>query len=138
MLLCFKYSGVEKENDDFTSFFHHKVNKCDTCRDLLVVEKRLEKLQDAKRVPRHYNKSNEAYWFKGGKQVAAASLKRKALEQAPPPVPPPPISVMTELSRMTVADLSELLSELFGKKVGKRSKTVLINQILQEQGKRAE
>ena len=142
MLLFLNSTGVEKKNDDFRRFFIHKINKWDTCRDLVVVEKRLESLQDERRVPRHYRKANEAYWCNGGKQAAAANLKRKAHEQGPPPPPPPSPAVNglteTALSRMTVTALSKLVAELQGRKIGKYTKRVLINQILQEQEKRGQ
>lgn len=113
------------------------------------MEKRLEKLQSHRRVPRSNTKKNSQFWTEGGKQASAANLKRKTLEHAAstPPVPSTATSTTatvsshlseTALKAMTVAELSSVLSNLLGKRVGKRQKTVLVQQILQEQERRAE
>ena len=134
---------MEKKNDDFRRFFHSKINKWDTCKDLLVVEKLLQKLENTKRTPRKYVKKSEAFWCNGGKQAVARSVKRKAVEDLPPPpLPSPPTAGETELLNyetmmaMTVTTLAKKLSELQGKKIGKRSKAQLIQQILKEQERR--
>ena len=46
-------SGVEKKNDDFRRYFHRKINKWDTCKSLLTVEKREEVLEPWKQTARH-------------------------------------------------------------------------------------
>lgn len=87
LCIFFPFAGVEKKNDDFRRFFHSKINKWDTCKDLLVVEK----LENTKRTPRKYVKKSQAFWCNGGKQAVARSVKRKAVEDLPPPpLPSPP------------------------------------------------
>lgn len=58
------------------------------------------------------------------------------------PPPPPPNSSSFEklnektLKTMTTAELAKVLGSLLGKKVGKKSKTALVQHILEEQEKR--
>ena len=73
-------AGVEKKNDDFRRYFHRKINKWDTCRDLLIVEKHLEKLQEHKRTPSPYQKKDDTFWIGGGKEEAARVQREKSLE----------------------------------------------------------
>ena len=60
--------------------FHRKINKWDTCRDLLIVEKHLEKLQEHKRTPSPYQKKDDTFWIGGGKEEAARVQREKSLE----------------------------------------------------------
>jgi hypothetical protein len=54
--------GVEKKNDDCRRIHLFKSNKWDASRDVLLVSKRIEKLQDYERKPREYTKRNAEYW----------------------------------------------------------------------------
>lgn len=40
------WAGVEKENDDMRRYFHRKCNRWDSCRQILLVEKIEEVLED--------------------------------------------------------------------------------------------
>ena len=54
--------GVEKKNDDCRRIHLYKLNKWDAAKDVLLVSKRLENLQDFERKPREYTKKNAEYW----------------------------------------------------------------------------
>lgn len=149
----FQFSGVEKKNDDFRRFFQRKINKWDTCKDLLIVEKRMEKLKDSRRVPRTYEKRKKEFWEEGGKQAAVEKHKNK-ISKNMPSLPPPVLQLQHDddighsscpaeelsqvsLSQKTVKFLTERLALLTGKSVRKRKKVDLIKEILEIQEKRA-
>ena len=46
--------GVEKKNDDFSRYFHRKINRWDACTSLLLVEKRQEIVSEYERQPHKY------------------------------------------------------------------------------------
>ena len=68
------FTGVEKKNDDFRRYFYTKINRWDSAKDLLLVEKRQEALKDCERVKRGYVKRKESFWMEGGKQQAAKKV----------------------------------------------------------------
>ena len=70
------FTGVEKKNDDFTRYFYTKINRWDSAKDLLLVEKRQEALKDCERVNRGYVKRKESFWMEKGKQQAAKKVVR--------------------------------------------------------------
>jgi hypothetical protein len=65
--------GVEKLNDDCRRVHLMRSNKWDAPKDVLLVEKRLEHLAEYERIPRKYNKRNEAYW---NKNIRSSRAKR--------------------------------------------------------------
>ena len=69
-------SGVEKKNDDFRRYFHRRINKWDTCKSLLMVEKREEELEPWKKTARQYTKRDTKFWQEGGKQESARKVPR--------------------------------------------------------------
>ncbi|CAH3019308.1 unnamed protein product [Porites evermanni] len=60
-LKMFSGQGVEKKNDDFRRYFHTKITRWDAAKDLLLVDKRQEALQDYERVKRGYVKRKESF-----------------------------------------------------------------------------
>lgn len=61
-ILHFLYAGVEKLNDDCRRIHIQRSNKWDATKDILLVGKRLEHLQDYERTPRTYKKRAMDYW----------------------------------------------------------------------------
>ncbi|XP_074632729.1 uncharacterized protein LOC141891647 [Acropora palmata] len=58
----FTGQGVEKINDMVRSIYHNKSNRHDPCKEAILALKRIDHLQEFKREPNHYNKSNNNYW----------------------------------------------------------------------------
>lgn len=59
-------------------FFHRKCNRWDSCRQILLVEKREEVPEDFSRRKRPYDKRDTNYWFDGGK---SAALQKKIVKE---------------------------------------------------------
>ncbi|XP_028394537.1 uncharacterized protein LOC114518738 [Dendronephthya gigantea] len=74
----FTGQGVEKKNDDCRRIHLFKSNKWDAAKDVLLVSKRLENLQDYERKPREYIKKNAEYWDTTIKEKR--SLLRKSIQ----------------------------------------------------------
>ena len=79
-------------NDDFRRYFHRRINKWDTCKSLLMVEKREEELEPWKRTARQYTKRDTRFWHEGEKQESARKFPRLSIEQdddeqTPPQMP---------------------------------------------------
>lgn len=55
-------SGIEKNNEDCRRIHLNKSNKWDAPADVLLVSKRIERLNRHQRTPRSYNKRNSEYW----------------------------------------------------------------------------
>ncbi|KAJ7391505.1 hypothetical protein OS493_018556 [Desmophyllum pertusum] len=90
-------SGVEKKNDDLRRYFHRKINRWDAATNLVLVEKRQEKLREKERPKRPYEKRDSTYWIEGGKQEAAKKVPRISTS-APPAAPMPTAPMPTAMS----------------------------------------
>lgn len=62
-------------------YFHRKCNRWDSCRQILLVEKREEQLEEYSRQKRRYEKKDTAYWLDGGKSAVARKVA-KEMEEA--------------------------------------------------------
>ena len=58
-------------------YFHQKSNRWDSCRQILLVEKREEVLDDFSRRKRPYDKRDTNYWFEGGKSAIAKKIVKE-------------------------------------------------------------
>lgn len=74
--LC-HFAGVEKKNDDMRKYFQRKCNRWDSCRQILLVEKRMEVLEHegCAREHRSYQKRDITYWEQGKSLVAKNAVK---------------------------------------------------------------
>ena len=63
---------MEKKNDDMRKYFQRKCNRWDSCRQILLVEKRIEVLEHegCAREHRKYQKRDISYWEQGKSLVA--------------------------------------------------------------------
>lgn len=128
-------TGVEKKNDDLRRYFHRKINRWDAATNLLLVEKRQEKLREKERPKRPYEKRDSTYWIEGGKQEAAKKVPRISTS-APPAAPMPTAPMPTAMSESIlkakkVPDLIALLEQRTGRKVNKKTrKQEIINALL--------
>lgn len=120
--LCFS-PGVEKKNDDYTRYFHRKIDRWDACTNLLLVEKRQESLLAHQRKPRQYLKRDATFWNNGGKEEVAKKYPKisegTATEEPSRNVHvPPPKQVLQfgekELQKLKVAELVKLLVDIVG------------------------
>ena len=130
-------SGVEKKNDDFRRYFHRRINKWDTCKSLLMIEKREEELEPWKRTARQYTKRDTRFWHEGGKQESARKFPRltestEDHNQQTSTQTPPVQYNERELKSMKVPQLCNILEVELGLSVdrGKR-KQELIEMICQ-------
>lgn len=123
-------TGVEKKNDDLRRYFHRKINRWDAATNLLLVEKRQEKLREKERPKRPYEKRDSTYWIEGGKQEAAKKVPRISTS-APPAAPMPTAMSESILKAKKVPDLIALLEQRTGRKVNKKTrKQEIINALL--------
>ena len=126
------FTGVEKKNDDFRRYFYTKINRWDSAKDLLLVEKRQEALKDCERVKRGYVKRKESFWMDGGKQQAAKKVVRVSTStpEFPNTTTPHQQYTLAELKKMKATELLVLLSQQ-GRVFNKRTrKQVSINAYL--------
>lgn len=68
---------MEKKNDDMRKSFQRKCNRWDSCRQILLVEKRIEVLEHegCAREHRKYQKRDISYWEQGKSLVAKNAVK---------------------------------------------------------------
>ena len=126
------FTGVEKKNDDFRRYFYTKINRWDSAKDLLLVEKRQEALKDCERVKRGYVKRKESFWMEGGKQQAAKKVVRVSTStpEFPNTTTPHQQYTLAELKKMKATELLVLLFQQ-GRVFNKRTrKQVSINAYL--------
>ncbi|KAJ7383407.1 hypothetical protein OS493_028083 [Desmophyllum pertusum] len=140
-LRIFSGQGVEKKNDDFRRYFHRKINRWDAAKNLLLVEKRQERLRDCERGKRLYMKRKTSFWLEGGKQEAAKKVVRisTSTPQEQEYVQPATVFVEHELKKKKVAELLTLLFQTTGRRLGQKSrKQDVINALLQSSSTRSE
>ena len=119
------FTGVEKKNDHFRRYFYTKINRWDSAKDLLLVEKRQEALKDCERVNRGYVKRKESFWMEGGKQQAAKKVVRVSTStpEFPNTTTPHQQYTLAELKKMKATELLVLLSQqgrVFNKRTRKQ------------------
>lgn len=61
-------------------YFHRKCNRWDSCRQIPLVKKREEQLEENGRQKRRYEKKGNAYWLDGGKRTVARKVGNKMEE----------------------------------------------------------
>lgn len=139
--------------------FHRSINRWDSCKSLILIDKRLEVLQENKREKRKYTKKDVTYWDDGGKsdvvkkypRISLPASSNQTLEDAAIPVDVSHCSNMENhlpnanhtpndtqhnytndsLKIMTVTQLRGILNRLTGDPVNKRiRKAILIDNIL--------
>ena len=63
-------------------YFHRKCNRWDSCKQILLVEKREERLEDYCRKKRPYEKKDTTYWLDGGKSAVARKIAKEMAESS--------------------------------------------------------
>lgn len=131
------FTGVEKKNNDFRRYFYTKINRWDSAKDLLLVEKRQEALKDCERVNRLCEKEGvvldgerKAAGSKESCQSVNVNARIPQYHHTKSAVQPNQQYTLAELKKMKATELLVLLSQQ-GRVFNKRTrKQVSINAYL--------
>ena len=131
------FTGVEKKNDDFRRYFYTKINRWDSAKDLLLVEKRQEALKDCESKQRLREKEGvvldgerKAAGSKESCQSVNVNVRIPQYHHTKSAVQPNQQYTLAELKKMKATELLVLLSQQ-GRVFNKRTrKQVSINAYL--------